>query len=263
MIQHNLHSKQFFFGIFIFFVTGIASAQLYNAEVEAKIDLEEQFNFISVTATAFNKSPISQSLRYDLSVIKGDQNSTNKSKNSQNGRFVLNSGEQKSLSNTSINKDDTDRIIILLLVYDSQDNLIGKDRIVLNGNEKDKQDRIVLQQKNNKASLDIASSNDDGVTLRGVIVEDTKTKIGSDFYKSFSTRLRSLKLEPKEIITVKEDLAIGSNTKIEIYADQDLVVEFILQPRPDYLEAMNKNAVERLRYFLILKERNKTQVKRY
>ena len=258
-----LHNANILFGILLTFATWGVSSQIYNTEVEATIILEEQFNFISVTGTAYNKSEISQSLRYELSVIKGDQNSTNKSRNSQQGRFVLSSGEQKSLSNTTINKSEKDRIIVLLLVYDSQNNLIGKDRKVINGNARDKQDRIVLDRENSKTSPDMASGINDGVALKGIVIEDTKTKVGRDFYKMFSAAYRSSNMNASEIITVKEDLAIGNNTKIEIYADQDLVIEFILQPRQDYLEAMNIDSIRRLRRFLFLKEKNKTQVKRY
>ena len=45
-------------------------SQVYNTQVEAKIELKSNNNLIEITGFAFNKTEIDQSLRYVLSVIK-------------------------------------------------------------------------------------------------------------------------------------------------------------------------------------------------
>ncbi|MGO4817968.1 curli-like amyloid fiber formation chaperone CsgH [Flavobacterium sp. W22_SRS_FP1] len=95
--------------------------------------MEEIEGNIRITGTAENLSEIIQSLTYKLSVIK--QHSNNNSTNAQEGIFTLDPGEIKNLSSTQINISKDDEIIVLLLFYDENKKLIGKDRVVL-GNEK-------------------------------------------------------------------------------------------------------------------------------
>lgn len=111
-------------------------AQFYNKEVEAKLKITNNNEFVDIVGTATNKTEINQSLRYELSVIKNQ--GENYSKNNQSGRFVLAPNQTKELSKTSINIEGGSRIIILLLVYDIDDNLLGKDRYVINDEKKNK-----------------------------------------------------------------------------------------------------------------------------
>jgi len=113
-------------------------SQLYNTQVEAKIELESKNNLIEITGFAFNKTEIDQSLRYVLSVIKSNPENSNNSKNNQSGRIVLGSIEKKELSKTVIGVNEKNRIIILLLIYNDEDKLLGKDRIVINENEEER-----------------------------------------------------------------------------------------------------------------------------
>lgn len=241
---------------------GTTLAQIYNSEVEAKIILDEEYNRISITGSALNNTNISQSLQYELSVIKGEKTSTNKSRNSQKGRVVLEAGEQKRLSNTTISSNDKERMIILLLLYNTQNQLIGKDRIVINGTEKEEQDRIVLERKENSASPDTGYAYNDGVVLRGIVVEDTKTRFGSEFYKMFYSQYILDDINGKEIVTIKEALAVGSNTQIEIFVGQDKVLEFVLRPQNEFLKAAKDQAIIRVRNYLNQLEQNK-KVQRY
>ena len=104
-------------------------SQIYNTQVEAKIDLKSNTEFIEITGSAFNNTQINQSLRYQLSVFKNNQKNTNVSNNKQEGRFVLKPGQKKNVSSITINANDKDRIIILLLLYDLEDQLLGKESI--------------------------------------------------------------------------------------------------------------------------------------
>jgi hypothetical protein len=123
-----------FYLISIFLISFLGHTQIYNKEIEAKLKIEKNNDLLKITGLATNKTAINNSLHYKLSVIKsGNKNNSN---NSQTGRFVLEANESKSLSVTSINANEKDRIIILLLIYDLDDNLLGKDRHVLNDSKK-------------------------------------------------------------------------------------------------------------------------------
>jgi hypothetical protein len=103
----------------------------------AKIDIDKMEGIIKITGTAENLSDIVQSLSYKLSVIKKNNLNGNQSNNAQEGFFTLEPSENRNLSTTQVNLGSGDEVIILLLFYNENKQLIGKDRVVL-GDEKKK-----------------------------------------------------------------------------------------------------------------------------
>jgi len=256
---HVKHHIILILSTLFFTVCGIS--QVYNTTVEAKIDLETIGGLIEIKGTAFNKTELSQSLRYVLSVIKKDPKYSNRSKNDQSGRFVLSPGQKKNLSLTTISVYDKDRIIILLLVYDFNDQLLGKDRIVINGNESD---ILAANKKNYNTTLispDAKYEKDDGVVFRGIVIEDTKTKLGRDFYAMFYSSYQLNSINGHKIVTIKESLAIANNTKIEVMVDNTVIMEFLVRPHIEYLKTMKNEAIRRVYIRLKKLEQEKNIVK--
>jgi hypothetical protein len=226
-----------------------------------KIDLKSNSEYIVVTGSAFNNTQISQSLRYQLSVFKKDQNNVNTSNNKQEGRIVLSPGQKKNLSTTTINASDNDRIIILLLVYNLEDQLLGKDRIVLNDNDENKNNETIILENEN-TSIGKQKEND-GVILRGLVVEETKTKLGRDFYKMFYSLYLAYNVNGEKIVIVKEKLALANNTKIEVYVHNDKIFEFFLRPQNEYLKVMSEEALKKVYLHLQMLKQNKNRVQHY
>lgn len=246
--------------------TDVAFSQVYNTSVEAKINMEQYGEMIQITGSALNKTSSTQGLRYVLSVIKNDSNNGNSSKNDQSGRFVLDLGEKRNLSTTSINVNDKSRIIILLLVYDEWDKLLGMDRVVINGNEEDAKLEVEEEQQKEQmldASPDATENEEDGITLRGIVIEETKTKPGRDFYKMFYSLYSANNVNGEEIVTVKEVLALNNNTKIEIFVANEKVVEFFVTPQNEYLKKMSESSIRTVYWFLQKYKQNKKLKKYY
>ena len=130
-------SFQFTALFFLVLLSNLSYSQLSNKVVKAKINLEEIEGNIKIIGTAENLSDIVQSLSYKLTVIKNNESSENLSNNVQEGFFTLNPNENKNLSITQVNLRTGDEVIVLLLFYDENKQLIGKDRVVL-GDEKKK-----------------------------------------------------------------------------------------------------------------------------
>ena len=237
-------------------------AQIYNTQIEAKIDIESNSEFVDFIGSAFNKTEISQSLRYVLSVIRKDSETNNTFKNDQTGRIVLDSGRKQNLSKTTISTNETERVIILLLIYDVDDTLLGMDRIVVNGNEEDRK-RASNRGETIVLSKDATHEKDDGILLRGIVIEETKTKPGRDFYKLFYSEYLKYNINGEKIVTIKETLALANNTKIEVLAGDTKILEFFVRPQPDYLKNLSIEAIKRVYgYFKDLKE-GKYIVKHY
>jgi len=265
----SIDKLTFMLPLLFLFISSISHAQFYNTQVEAKITIEDNNEFIKISSSANNKTEISQSVRYVLSVIKTDPNDGNRSKNDQSGRIVLQPSETKGLSTTTINSNKTSRIIILLLIYDTEDNIIGKDRILLNSGEENNAQSISDKLKdenigNKSSSEDVQNKGEDGIyLLKGIVVEDTKTKPGRDFFKFFSDQYNAKKINGEKIITVSEIFALGRNTKIEVKAEDEIIFNFFVRPKGEFLEEMSDYAILfTQRYFKRLRA-NKDQIRRY
>lgn len=126
-----------FNGIVVFLFTVMCYSQTTNTKVKAKIEFEENDGVIKITGTAENLTEIVQSVSYTSTVIKKNNSNNNSSNNVQEGLFSLKANEYKNLSTTQVNLSNGDEVIVLLLFYDENKKLIGKDRVVF-GDEKKK-----------------------------------------------------------------------------------------------------------------------------
>ncbi len=247
-------------------ISNMVFSQIYNTEVEANINMENNGDMYQITGSAVNKTASNQSLRYVLSVIKNGPNNSNTSKNDQSGRFILEIGQKKNLSTTTINADDKDRVIILLLIYDEVDKPLGMDRVVINGTEEDiEKERLenVEREQTVNVSPDAINKAEDGVILRGIVTEETKTKPGRDFYRMFYSLYTTNNINGEEIVNIKETLSLNNNTKIEISVANETVLEFFVRPQEEYLKTMSEVAIKRVYWYLQKYKENKNIQKHY
>lgn len=228
--------------IFTFSVSGYT--QVMNKEVKAKIETTEIENMLSVTGTAENITEVHKSMRYRLTVIKKNKRSKNLSNNSQDGRFTLEPNEKKVLSKTQVNISKEDETIVLLLLYDENDNIIGKDRIVVG--EEDKADQPA-----------------DGLELTGIVSDETKTKFGKEFYDYFYGKYQEKKLNARKIVKVEEELSFGRTTRIKVVIDNDLINEFVSRPDEDFLVYMADESIARLIKYFQDVEKQKQYITQY
>ena len=232
----------------LLFVNFTFYSQTKEVEVKAKIVLEDVEGNIKITGTAENLTDIIQSLTYKLSVIKKNIKTENRSTNAQEGVFTLEANENKNLSTTQINRSSEDEIIILLLFYDENNQIVSKDRVVISDEKKN--DKVIILEE-------------DGFDLTGIVTDDTKTKIGKDFYDSFYYLYRDYNLNAKQIVKISEELSFGRNTKIVIMIENDVVFEFLARPDEEFLEAMAKTALYETYQFLKKLENEKKFITQY
>jgi len=96
-------------------------------------------------------------------------------------------------------------------------------------------------------------SNSDEIELEidGLLVDDTKTKIGKDFYDLFYSSWEAPSEAKNYTITVSEKPFRLSNTIIAVSINENLVYQAILQPRQDILEAMTSEAISMTQEYLV------------
>ncbi|MBS7231008.1 hypothetical protein KHA90_08225 [Flavobacterium psychroterrae] len=118
-------------------LSAIFYGQVPQDKIKAKLEVEKIEGNVKITGTAENLTDVIRSASYRMSVIKNNNKSNNQSNNDQVGVFTLQPNEFQKLSTSQINLSEDDEVIILLLFYDEDKQIIGKDRVVL-GEEKKK-----------------------------------------------------------------------------------------------------------------------------
>ncbi|MEQ3662853.1 MAG: CsgE family curli-type amyloid fiber assembly protein, partial [Flavobacterium sp.] len=138
------------------------------------------------------------------------------------------------------------KTIVLLLIYNEDDLLIGKDR-------------VELQDVQNES----ANNNDKGIEIAGLISDETKTKVGKDFYELYFKKYNEASINGTEIVTIEEELNFGRTTKIKIYISNVLISEFITFPDEDFLQFKAEDAVLKTKKYFKDSQNNKRYVTQY
>jgi len=228
--------------ILFFLIVNFSKAQLTNSEVVARIKTEKIDDVITVRAEAANTTEVYKSLRYSFAVFRTDS-TNNVTKNSQEGRFTLEANEQKKLTTTALGADESDKIVMLLLIYE-EDAIIGKSRVAVNEKNKTKETEEEYAE--------------DGIELKGIVIEETKTKPGKDFYDFFYNSYTLNRINGSKIVGVYEKLSFGRSTIIQVKIEDKVIHEFLGKPDLEYLEQMSRTAIRRVyKYFKDLKKQKK------
>lgn len=123
--------------IFITLFSSFIYGQVPQDKIKAKLEIVQVEGTVKITGTAENLTDVIRSAAYKMSVIKNNNKSNNQSNNDQVGVFTLQPNEIQKLSTSQINLSADDEVIVLLLFYDENKQIIAKDRVVL-GEEKKK-----------------------------------------------------------------------------------------------------------------------------
>ena len=184
--------------------------------IEASIEIIESENSITLQPKVQNKSTLFFEYNFLLLVKKTDLKN-NLSVNKQSGKFALNPGEIKNLSTTQLNQSENLNIKAILYIRDEAHNkLITKDS-------------IEIKSENISKQVDETS-----LMMEGLVVDESKTKFGKDFYDQFYSTYNQFPKKYNFIITVSELPHRGQTSIIQIKADQETIHEFFSNPSEEY-----------------------------
>ncbi len=232
-----------FFSSFLLVSISLAQ-QITNRDVEAIIDTTSLDGVYIFKAIANNKTQDYKSLSYNFSIIKNSKKTNNSSKNKQEDLFVLDPNQRIALSTFTTNffEDENDEIIAFLLIYEKE-KLIGKNRIVIS------EELLKLQQQNKVDKSEEDADNVDkeqpieadynSVEITGLVLDETKTKFGREFYEFFSTLYNQNNINGELPVSIQEIFSLGRRTIIEVFVGDVIVNRFLVQPDVEYL---NENA---------------------
>ena len=232
IVSSNYISNFFLYFILYLGFSTILTAQNFNLEVEAIIQTNDQKNdLLEINGVAKNKTEANISISYELSVITSDA-SNNSSKNAQSGFAALKPFDIEDLSKTTVSVNPSQRTIVLLLIYNEDKEIIGTARKVFEA-EKEMQNKPTASHKRKN----------EGISLAGLVTENTKTKFGKDFYDFFYQKFSMGGVKENEIVHIDEMISFGRTTKIMVKIDQTVVFQFFAKPNLDFLKQMAEQAV--------------------
>ncbi len=211
--------------VLILFTSFIQAQQsLYNQTVKAEILMKDQGGFLNITGMASNLTNADQSIRYELAVINKDTITNKSSKDNQTGRGVLKSKTQEILSTTSVNLNVPDILTIMLLIYDDDDKLIGRDLKRIEPNT------IQLESPQ--------ITNFDGVEISGLVTKDLRTAPARKFYDYFYKQYKKYQINGSKVVSINEKFGLGRSTRIEIIVGSENIFQFFLNPTDDFIKEM-------------------------
>lgn len=193
-----------------------------DKKVNARIENTILENQIRLKAVVTNNTAVYKELNYLLvSIKKGNEG--NLSNNQQSGKFSINPSEVKVLSEINVNLEAKDALKVFLYVRDEETRkLIAKDSLELNTD--------LFKKKTAKVEEDAVFE------LKGLTIDDTKTKVGKDFYDLFYIQYSQIPDKSSGAITISELPLRGTSGQISIQIDDKVIYSFMTNPNEDYLK---------------------------
>ena len=207
---------------FLFVFLAVFTYGQEDKKIVAKIEKNVIEKQLKIKALVTNSTSTYQELNYLLISIKKGSGG-NLSNNKQSGKFSINPSESKSLSEMSVNLEKGDALKAFLYIRDEETKkLIAKDSLEIN---QDFFKRTVS-----------AVEKEEAFELSGLTIDDTKSKVGKDFYDLFYIQYNQIPDKSHSAITITELPARGTSGQINIQIDDKVVYSFMTNPSEDYLK---------------------------
>lgn len=230
------------FLLFCILFSSLSSAQeVRDSLIVAKIEATQSEDIFTFRPTVQNKGIYHYELDYLLLVKKTDTDK-NLSINQQKGKFTLEPNEIKSLTTATINQTQNQSITAILFIRDEVENrLITKDSIHIIT-----KDLIPVKE----TSLTV---------MQGIVVDDSKTKMGRDYYDLFYSMYNQYPTKFDFVIHITELPYRGLSSILQIKVDQEVIYEFFTNPDEEYIRQQVFATFQRLVAYANKKDKLKNE----
>lgn len=94
------------------------------------------------------------------------------------------------------------------------------------------------------------SEQDPELELGGFVLDETRSKMGRDFYELFYQKWKAPKNAGNYTLTITEQPSIGRGSLVTLKLDYERIFSARLQPRYEYIEAVSEQAVQRVQQIM-------------
>ncbi|WP_234111590.1 curli-like amyloid fiber formation chaperone CsgH [Chryseobacterium sp. R2A-55] len=224
-------------GFLLFFIPYAFARGQVAETINAKIETENIEGVLELKAVAQNLGSVHQSLNYIFLAVKKDK-ANNMSSSQQQNKFTLSPKETKTLSRISLNMGKNEGLKVYLFIKDEKSQkVVAKDSLEMNA-----------KNIKNAASYE-KTTNEENMILSNVVINDTKSRIGDEFYTKLYALMMLNGLQFPFRIKIAEVPTTGKNTQLQVFANDENISSFIAKPDDEYLsDAANETLASLLEY---------------
>jgi hypothetical protein len=104
---------------------------------------------------------------------------------------------------------------------------------------------------------------EDGIELIGLVVEETLTKNGKDFYDKFYFLYSYNDVKGDEIVIIDEMFTFRTRTKIIVKIGEQEIFSFFGSSKEEHIDEMAKISVQKVYQYFENKKKEKSYITRY
>lgn len=216
-----------------YFWASLLTANTIDAPFKAWIELEHKSERARIVGKFRNDSNKDLNLSYKMTVVH--QAKSGRSTNNQADQFNATPGITIALSEINVKLNSKDYYRILLEVYS------GKNRIATDS---------LVNGKLNKPQAKKINKVNEILELDGLIIDETRSKLGGDFYDLFYRNWSVPEGVKDFTIRVKELPARGRVARISIEVNNEEMTQRVLQPRAEIIESQAFRAIRIIQHKL-------------
>lgn len=242
--------------IYLFLCIGLSSIHASDST-----NLKVWIDFIKESDTAFVKGLVvnlddkAKDFKWEMTIHR--ETLTVKSNKKLNGQFNAEPFFPKIIAETNFDLKKREYFIVVVNVLDHNDQLIGTDTLVSTSVDPSLKkppppNPVVAKQNRPKPKI-----NPDALEIDGLILDETRSKIGRDFYELFYNRWTPPLGAKDFLITIKEIPSRGTGARISIQVNENIVLYRFLQPRGELVEQEANLTISYLKKYLSKNENMK------
>lgn len=272
----------FFVTIFTILYFQYSLGQTSNSNVLAELKVESIEEISTIVGRAFNRTDLYYNLRYVFTVVTFDKNykdsklslkeflSSNEvsektledfinsndpskytTKEKAEDIFIMDPYQSKDLFRISLETAIENKIIVMLLIYDEDDNIMASSRVVFNEDIEEKE--ATVEESLPRYDLE----------LTGLVVEETLTKNGRDFYDKFYFYYSYNDVKGDEVVLIDEMFTFRTRTKIIVKIGEKEIISFFGSSNDEYIDEMAKASVQKVYQYFENKKKENLYLSRY
>jgi len=245
-----------------------------KSDFETRIDVQRDRGVMTITGVLVNNTNQDLSLSYLLQLHHIGENG--KVTSNQSNAFTAFANMPHQLSSVELNNSDKDFYQIKLEIF-KRDSLLGSKMLESKGyaaaaealkketpktpkqkinapipTPPQQEDKIIEPQANPNPQNKVDAVED--IEIDGLIIDQTRTKTGRDFYYNFYKNWTAPKGAKGFTITVKELPARGRLAQIVVQVDDYILFKRFLMPRNDIIEILAGQSINTVQTYLAQRE---------
>jgi len=235
-----LNSKSKFLLKVSFIISLIFCFNISNIYASDTTKTKVWIDYIEESDSAFVKGLFShlvnQENKYSWELMVHRESQIEKFDTTLNGIFKAKPYSLEIISEYEIDLKKQEYILIVFNVFNTQKKLIGSDTLTSESFNPPVKKPITANPPIVKRNLPKPKNSLDAIEIDGLILDETRSKIGRDFYEIFYNKWTPPFGAKDFLITIKELPARGIGARVAIQVNDNIVLYRFLQPRGDLVE---------------------------